>query len=300
MDALVKLIPVLIQASLFLIVFGVGLQATMADARFLFRRPGLLVRSLLAMYVIVPLFAVVLAVAFHLHPVVKLALILMAISPLPPVIPKKELKLGGEESYVVGLLVAVSLLCILTVPITLALVSAASPYEVHIAPAALARVLSMSILLPLALGMGVRGLAHSFADRAAPLATRLGSLLLVVAALPILIKMWPAMARLIGSGTVLAFLAVVGVALLAGHWLGGPDPDDRMVLATASASRHPAIAILIGSTNFPAYKPQVAAAVLLYVLVGTIAAAPYVAWRKRHLAETAGGAEPGPTARRPA
>jgi predicted Na+-dependent transporter len=302
MEAMAKLLPVVIQASLFLIVFAVGLQATLEDALSLFRRPGLLVRSLLAMFVVVPLFAAGLAAAFNLNPVVKLALILMAVSPLPPTLPKKEFKLGGHTSYVVGLLVAVSLLSILILPVTLALVSAAFPAEVRISAAQVARALWTSVLLPLLLGMAVRNMAPGFAERAAPLASSLGTIVLLVGALPVLVKIWPAMAHLIGNGTILAMLAVVAVGLWAGHQLGGPDPDDRTVLAIASASRHPGIALLIGTTNFPNYKPQVTAAVFLFLLVGTIATAPYTAWRKRHLAERAGGAEPapGPRTRRPA
>jgi BASS family bile acid:Na+ symporter len=212
------------------------------------------------------------------------------------------MKLGGETSCVVGLLVAVSLLAILIIPLALALISAAFPADVRITAAAVARALWSSILLPLALGMAVRSLAPEFAERATAPASGLASLLLLVGFLPILVKIWPAMAHLIGNGTLLAMAAVVAAGLLAGHLLGGPDPDERTVLAMASASRHPGIAMLIGSTNFPQFKPQVTAAVLLYVLVGAIAAAPYQAWRKRQLAERAAGAEPSPglQTRRPA
>lgn len=44
-----------------LLVFGLGLHATPQDATSLLRRPGLLFRSLLAMNIVVPLFAAVLA-----------------------------------------------------------------------------------------------------------------------------------------------------------------------------------------------------------------------------------------------
>jgi BASS family bile acid:Na+ symporter len=302
MEAIAKLLPVLIQASLFLLVFAVGLRARLDDALSLFRQPGLLLRSLLAMNVVVPLFAAGLAAAFDLNPVVKIALILMAISPLPPTIPKKEFKLGGQVSYVVGLLVAVSVLSIVIIPATLAILSAVFGADVRISAAEVARAIWASILLPLALGIAVRSVAESFAERAAQPASGLGMILLLVGVLPILVKVWPAMAHLIGNGTVLAMLAVTAVGLLAGHLLGGPDPVDQTVLAIASASRHPGIALLIGEANFPEHKPQVTAAVLLFLLVSGIAAAPYSAWRKRLLAERAGSAEPtpGPRTRRPA
>ena len=52
------------------------------------------------------------------------------------------------------------------------------------------------------------------------------------------------------------------------------------MLALATASRHPGIALYLASHNFPQEK-AVLAAVLLYLLVSTLLALPYVAWRRR-------------------
>jgi len=49
------------QVSILCTVFGFGLKATLEDLLYLIRRPGLLARSLLAVFVIMPLFAVALA-----------------------------------------------------------------------------------------------------------------------------------------------------------------------------------------------------------------------------------------------
>jgi BASS family bile acid:Na+ symporter len=105
------------------------------------------------------------------------------------------------------------------------------------------------------------------------------TILLVVSALPILFKMWGPMTSLIGDGTLLAMIAFVLVGLIAGHILGGPSQEDRSVLALACASRHPAIALVIASQTFPNEK-LVAPAVLLYLLVSTIVAVPYLKWSK--------------------
>jgi BASS family bile acid:Na+ symporter len=52
------------------------------------------------------------------------------------------------------------------------------------------------------------------------------------------------------------------------------------VLALASASRHPGMALAIARLNFPD-EHAVPAAILLYFLVSTLIALPYVRWRKR-------------------
>ena len=63
--------------------------------------------------------------------------------------------------------------------------------------------------------------------------------------------------------------------------LGGPDDEDRSVLALASAARHPGVAMAVASANFPDQK-LAPAAILLYLLLSAILTIPYVMWRRRH------------------
>ncbi|TMA88180.1 MAG: hypothetical protein E6J74_28000 [Deltaproteobacteria bacterium] len=93
---LAQLIPLAIQASIFLLVFALGLRASYADATYVLRRPGLLARALFAMYIVVPVFAAILAALFDLTRAVKVALLLIAVSPVPPILPGKQLKFGAR------------------------------------------------------------------------------------------------------------------------------------------------------------------------------------------------------------
>ena len=69
---------------------------------------------------LVPKFvAAVLALIFDFHPAVKIALLALAVSPVPPVLPKKELKAGGTVSYAMRLLVSAALVAIVLVPLTI-------------------------------------------------------------------------------------------------------------------------------------------------------------------------------------
>src|SRR5215470_1465258 len=89
------------KASVLLNVFALGLNARTQDTTCLFRNPGRLARSLLSMFVVMPLFAAALASAFDLHPAVKIALVALAVAPIPPLLPKKLMKAGGQSSYVI-------------------------------------------------------------------------------------------------------------------------------------------------------------------------------------------------------
>jgi len=51
------------------------------------------------------------------------------------------------------------------------------------------------------------------------------------------------------------------------------------VLALATATRHPGIAIAIAHINFP-NEQAVPAAVVIYLVVSAVLSVPYLAWRK--------------------
>jgi BASS family bile acid:Na+ symporter len=113
------------------------------------------------------------------------------------------------------------------------------------------------------------------------------TVLLFAGVLPILFTAWPAIVSLIGNGTVLAIAAFVLAGLAVGHLLGGPDPEDRTVLAFSTAFRHPGVAIAIASANFPGQK-LVPAAVVMYLVVSAVVSIPILAWRRRQHARITG------------
>lgn len=278
--SIATLILLAIQLSLALLVFSIGLAATVGDATYLFRRPRLLIRSLLSMNVVMPLFAAMLAASFDLRPVVKASLVLLAISPLPPIFPKKALKAGGEFSYTIGLLVAATLIAIVFIPLALELLQRAFDIPLQMSPAAVVALVLWNLLLPLAIGIAIHRLAPGFAERAGKPIAQIAGIVLLVALLLIVVRVWPAMMSLIGKRTVVAMVVFALVGLAAGHLLGGPNPENRTVLALSTATRHPGIAIAIASANFPDQK-LAPAAILLYLLVSGIVSRPYLAWTKR-------------------
>jgi len=274
-----------------LLVLGIGLKATISDAFYLFRRPGQLLRALVAMDVVVPAVAIALAATFPLELPVKIALVTLSLAPLPPTFSKKPLKAGGSVSYTVGLFVAVTLIAVFFIPLALDLISKFTGVPLQMSSASLWILVLESLLLPLIVGVVIHQLAPSFADRAAGPVVTVATVTLLIGVIPILIKVWPVMMSLVGNGAVVVMAALAVVALAAGHLLGGPDPEDRAVLALSSAARHPAIAIAIAHVNFPDQK-LAPAAVLLYVLVSGIVTVPYLKWAARHHAPVVGEVSP--------
>lgn len=266
--------------SIVLIVFGLGARTTLDEALWLFRRPMRLLRALLAIYVVVPAFAIGLCLAFDLNPAVKFALIALAVSPLPPILPMKQEKLGGEHAYVISLLVCASLFALVLTPLLLATAGDVLGVTVSIAPLAVGRSLLISVGAPLAAGMLLKAFAPTAAAAIEPHASKAGKLLLLAGLLVMLLSQWREMFSLIGNGTILAIAATVVVGLAAGHLLAGGSDADRSALAVAAATRHPGVAIAIASVNFADQKTIAIAAVLLFLVVNAVVSIPYVRWIK--------------------
>jgi len=91
-----SLILLALKASIPLSVFAIGLGSRFDDALYLLRRPALLVPSVLAMNVVMPLVAATMAWAFDLPGAVEISLVALAVSPIPPLLPKKQIKAHGE------------------------------------------------------------------------------------------------------------------------------------------------------------------------------------------------------------
>ena len=276
-----EVIMLSIKISIALTVLAVGLRATAADAVYLFRRPMLLARALLSMHAIMLAVAIAFVALLDLHPAVETALLALALSPVPPLFPGKVVRAGEAQRYAVALMAALAALSIVVVPVGLAVLQRTFDVAVVASAMAVAQIVLTSVLIPLIVGIAVRSVAPSLAGRLAKIFAPAGAILLVVAALPILVTRASEMLALIGDGTLAALATFTGVGLVAGHWVGGPDVNERVLLALSTSSRHPAVAISIAHANYPD-EAQILAAVLLFLVVSAVVGAIYVSWIKRY------------------
>lgn len=281
-----KMIMIAINISMALIVFSLALNTQKGDLVSLLRRPGLLFRSLLAMNIVMPLVAALVAMSFSLSPVVKVAMLALAISPVPPILPGTEIKSGASVSYSMALLATSAIFALVSIPLMMALIGKAFGSSASVSPMAAFKAIGITVLAPLLIGAIVRELAPGFAARMSRRISLAAYLLLVAALIPVLIVAWPHLIAQIGNFTLLAITIVVLIGLLVGHLLGGPDPGDRTALALSTASRHPGVAAGVAMAVMPDDR-SVVAAVLLAFLMGVIATGFYGKWRKRSKAASA-------------
>jgi BASS family bile acid:Na+ symporter len=279
------LILLTLQVSTMAIVFGFGLKCTVDDLLYLVRRPALLTRTVLAMFVLMPLVAILLAEIFGVVAATRVALIALVVAPIPPLLPNRQAKIGGRPTYAIALMATVAVLSIVTVPLSVRLFSYYFERELDIETSAVAGIVFKTALAPLLAGMAVRFLSARTADRIEPYIAKGGKILLMSAGLVLLTIAAPAMWALVGNGTVLAIVLFLVIGLAIGHVLGGPDPDGRAILALSTACRHPAIAIAIAVKNFP--DQQFGALIVLYLLLSLLVGVPYTLWQQRRAAAQA-------------
>jgi BASS family bile acid:Na+ symporter len=278
--SLAELVPLVLKASIMTIVFSLGLTALPRDLVYLVSHPGRLTLSLASMFVVMLIAAGGMSRLLDLPRPVEILVVALALAPIPPLLPRKTAKAGGDASYTVGLLVAASLFSIVWIPFALWLLRTVFEAPLQASTGDLLNTVLLSILAPLAAGALLARFTPKFASWVQPAFARLGNLLLLAAIVPILFKTWHPALLQIGGGTLLALAAFVVVGLITGQLMGGPDPDDRTVLAFATSTRHPGIAMSLAALNFPQEK-TVVAVLLLYLIVAAVLTIPYMMWRKR-------------------
>jgi len=270
------------QISLLSTVLVFGLKATLTDLRYLISRPGLLTRSLAAVFVVMAALAVALDRCFNFPPAVEIAIVALAISPLPPVLPAREAKAGAHQSYGLGLMVLLALLSIGIVPLAAEVLGVLFGRRYDVAPGGIAVVILTTVLAPLAVGVVIHAVAPRVAERVVKPITLAAKVMVPLAALALLIIAAPALWRLITNGTILAIVVFLAVGFAVGHTLGGPEPDHAAVLAFSTACRHPGIALSIAASNYP--DQRFAATILLYLITAFVLGLPYSAWHRRRAA----------------
>ena len=285
LDAVIILVTVI---GIVLIVFAIGLRSRLENPLLLLHQPALGLRAMAAMFLAVPLFTLALTRLFPLQQGVGAVLLGLAVSPMLPPWGKTGCKIGGHGDYVFGLQVLATLISIFVVPVMIWLV--AWIFELHVTfdPVRFSMVLLITVGVPLALGMAATKFRPALAQRIVGMTERIGNIVLLLGVVGLLVTSHAVILGAIGQGTLAAIVAFIGFGLLVGHWLGGPDPGNRGALATATASRHPGIALLLAVGVFPDNEKTILGTVLLYLLSSIALTVPYLRWRKKVLAREAG------------
>lgn len=258
--------------------FGTGLQVNRAHLLDVLKNYGLLLRALLANFIIVPILGVLLVRAFHLSDAVATGVLLMAIAPgVPFVVLAAGQKKGGSLGFAVTLAIIMPALSLVTIPLTAPLVLPASE-DVHVPPGHLISLLLFQVV-PLLLGV----LLGDRAPAAAGKLVRPLTLVTLASLLALLVMLAPAIAKSVetvyGSRGMITELALVVLSIATGWVLGGPQIEYQHTLGIGTALRNIGLAAVIATDSFAG--TAVSATVLTYLLIQAIVVGVVSAFFKR-------------------
>lgn len=264
--------------TVFTLMYGIGLALVPGEFRQVWRRPGMIGKGLLSVLVVVPVLALCVARAADLPRPAEVGIVLMSIAPGAPVALQRALDAGGHRSFAPALQITVTVLAVVSMPLSIAVLDALYGASASIDPRQLMRQVFLAQLLPLGIGAATRGIWRDHAARIEPVVTRVGTVLLLLLTTLALIDVWQVV---IGAGlrVTLAIAVITLLALTAGHLIGGPDPATRTAIAISSAARNAGLALLAATLN--AAPPAIVRTVLVYLVVSAFTIVPYVAWRRR-------------------
>jgi BASS family bile acid:Na+ symporter len=265
-----------IVGSIALLVLSIGMAAPPGSFRAGAAHPVAVGRAMLAMFVGLPLVALVLALLLPLDPAARVAILALAVSPMPPILPLKEQKAGAPADYALSIQVAASIVALAAAPLMALAAHALFGRSIDFNGAAMARTILVTILLPLAAGIGLAALAPATAARLVrPL--RLGAILpLGGLSLFLLPKLVPLVVASATGPTLAAILLLVGAGLAIGHVSAGADEGERHGLALATAARHPGVAIGLATSASYVSSKAVVGVVLLHLVATVLLSLPYM------------------------
>ncbi|HMA87228.1 MAG TPA: hypothetical protein VKP89_00635 [Burkholderiales bacterium] len=266
-------------ATVFVIMFDIGLAIVPGEFRWVWQRPGLMARALFSVLVAVPVLAFAIGRALQVPHAAEVGIVLMAISPGAPVALRRSLGAGAHRSFAPALQIVVAALAVVSMPLSIAALDEFYAGSASISPWQLAKQVFTVQLLPLGLGMLARQLVGlERAQWLAPRLARVGTWLLVAVVLLILYEIWGQIAAA-GLRVAFAIVLVTLASLAVGDRLGGPDAATRTATAICSAARNGGLALLVATLN--SAQPAIKATVLAYVVISAFTVAPYVMWRRR-------------------
>jgi len=283
----VTVLVITMAVSIALTVFAYGLNVSTDALTHLVRHPQLLLASLLSMFLVMPVLALLAILVVDAPVATEIAVVTLALSPVPTLVAKNQLFTGTRAEFAVSLTIFSSAAAVVLTPLMSALVGAVLDEPLYLQPGALALRVLGYIVLPLALGIALRRVRPDLAERVRGPAFRVAQVGLAAAVVVVAVVTWDLILSAAAPSTLLLVVAFVVAGILVAHLTLWGRPDEAHVLATVNFSRHPAVAIGIAATTRPTM--EFAAVILLYVVVAGLAAACYRAVVLRRDVSRAGG-----------
>jgi BASS family bile acid:Na+ symporter len=255
---------------------AIGLSVRFEQVAASLRRTRLVLLGVVANFVLVPLVTVALLHCFQAQPLVSAGFLILAVCPGAPVGPSFTSVAKGDVSIATGAMVVLAGLSAVLAPtlLTVLLRWIVPANELTFDYLGIVKILLITQLLPLGVGLAAHEWLPKLADRIArPLALLANFLLLALVGL-ILSAQYETLLAIRWLAW-LGMLILLLASLIIGWCCGGSNRGARRALAVTTGVRNAAVGLAIATTNF-ARTPAVTA-VVAYALVAIFGSLAFAA-----------------------
>ena len=283
-DTLLRVLKILAWSATFAVMFGAALRLGPGALRQIVQRPAIFVRTLLAVWIVVPALTVLVVLALRVQGVAATTLLLMAGCPGVPLLLASTRTVRGAMSTAFVALVLTAATEPLLIPLWTRLLSAVFPVTLTVHWHQILRVLAATIFLPIAFGFVVRAVFPRGVDRVVRACDRFYVVAVVGCILALLTSAAPLVLRVPPRALVAVAIITFGDAAV-GFAAGWPQREDQKAIGLATALSNPALAIAVVEASYPGNRigPM---GVVLYLLARTICIVP-ILWGLKHLTDRA-------------
>ena len=272
----------LVTITIFTLMLAIGVNLSFAELLFLWRRPVILLRTLLAVVVLVPLVVIILLRLFDLSSGITTGLALLAAAPGAPLTTKRSQMAGGTFPYSVSLQLTLALLAVLITPITLDIFYVL--FDLEIDSVMILQVFQQVArvqFLPIILGLLIQKFSPKTTSVIGKPLILIANTLFLLLLITLIIPGFRLILQ-IGILPLVAIVMMVVVSLAIGHLLGGSEVAKRSALVIACIARNIGLAMYIAYLSNS--QQQVIPTLVSYMILGALIAIPYSTWSKRQVA----------------
>lgn len=227
--------------------FSTGLSLTFQQILDPLHNIKLVLLALVANFILVPAFALVLLYVFSLPRSLAIGLFILGTVAGSPFVLKLTQAARGDVALAAGLMILLMVVTVIYLPVVLPIFF----HEIETSSLDLIRSMAEIILIPLALGLLVRARYEELAEELRPFIVEVSNLAFLILIISYILAYLPAMLRIITETYALfaGIIFTIGSYAL-GYFLGDPDRSHRRALGFGTAQRNISVALAIAGLNF--------------------------------------------------
>jgi len=249
-------------------VASLGLSLTISEVVAPLRRVGLVIGLVAVNVVVIPLAAWGLSVSFGLSDDAVSGVTLAAIGSAGAAgLKASQLSGRADLALAVSMVIVLQVLNLVAVPLWAGQVVSGAT----ISPVTILQNLIVLVLVPLLVGLSVRGRSEMMASRWRPILVRIANLSLVIALGAGIAVNWGSIVELAGSRVMVVSVVIVVFAVVSGMLVGGRDPATRAAAGLVSGMRFAALGLVIIASQLDGVASVLGPAIV-YALIDIVVA----------------------------